>query len=131
MRRKWTYGLLLAVILVFGLTLSGCDFFQSLGDMFYPDKDAEAQTGTGRLVETVVISPGSFSLTQTGSEDPTILIESGDTTTTQYTLTSRGNLRFLFPDGSPSSPNPIVLEAGDRVIERPEFNTLTIVRDQL
>jgi hypothetical protein len=121
MRRKWTYGLLLAVILVFGLTLSGCDFFQSLGDLFYPDNNAEAQAG-GRLIQTFDIAPSSFELRTDVSVTPTF-VENIEPTAVIYDIESPGRVDFLVSGGSQQS---IILQAGDTVTEYPSLNKVTV-----
>ena len=116
-------GAILVVILLCGWLLSGCgDIGKTLADLFHingnGNGNAEAQEGA-RLIQTFAISPGTFELEP--DMMPEITVSDG---ATQYELLSNATIRF--------DPNPgfSQLETGDIVIERPDMNMVTVIRDR-
>jgi hypothetical protein len=106
------------------MLLSGCgDIGETLADLFRLNGDAEAQNGNGdggaKLIETFAINPGTFELRP--DMMPEIAVFDG---ATQYTLRSDATIDFE------PAPGFDQLEAGDIVIERPEANVVTVIRDQ-
>jgi len=102
------------VLAVFcGMMLSGCsDLGDFLADILRINDDAEAQDRS--RIQIFAINAGTFVLTS--DLEPTIDLNEGYT---QYTLQTDGILTL----GGES----LALDSGDRIIERPASNTVTVI----
>jgi hypothetical protein len=130
MPRRWPfYSLILAVSVLCLLSLSGCNVWDFLADLFRFGKDAGAQQGGGgftdnRPVQTLNIVSGSFFMTDTTIDFDTN-VEVKDEVIVYKGITT-GKVFFLEPGSSQNST--FTLTAEDVIIERPGSNSLTIIR---
>jgi hypothetical protein len=94
--------------------LSGCgDLGDFLGDILRINDNAEAQDQF--RIQIFAINAGTFILTS--DLEPTIDLNEGYT---QYTLQADGILTL-------GSGENLALDIGDRIIERPASNTVTVI----
>jgi hypothetical protein len=97
-----------------GMMLNGCsDLGDFLGDILRLNDNAEAQDQS--RIQIFAITPGTFILTS--DQEPTIDLNEGYT---QYTLQDDGILTL-------GSGESLALDIGDRIIERPASNTVTVI----
>jgi hypothetical protein len=96
---------------------------EKAGDLLRITSSAEAQNSVDKRIETFVIEAGSFDLRTDAL--PTITVYDS---ATLYELVSNGEVRFTEPGGI--ARIELDLDNGDKVIERPASNHVTVVRDE-
>lgn len=124
---------LLLLVIVCGLTLSGCDGVgDTLSDLFRTNGDAEAQIIAEQRVQTFMILTDSFRIEiDDGDANPTTTVQDG---ATQYTMASDGKVRFDISNDD-TDVRSFDVQLDDIVIERPGTNgstgTVTLIRASL
>ena len=126
-RRSWTHvkvrlGILLIAIFC-GLTLSGCDFFDTVADLLRINgSDVEAQEDSEMRIETLTIQADSFSITVDDDTNPTpevMVLEGG---VIEFKMLSEATVRFASSGSSTSE----VLETNDIVLLQ-SFGTTSVM----
>ena len=126
-KQLWNAMMPIFVAALLGLTLSGCDLGDTLGDLFRINSDAQAQDSTTRTrIQTFVIVTDTFRIQVDADTDTTPSFSVQENTTT-YTMQSTGFVRFDASDGTDS----VEVEVNDQIVERPGADgngTVTIIR---
>lgn len=124
---------LLLLVIVCGLTLSGCDGLgDKLSGLFNTKGDAEAQVTAEQRVQTYIIVTDSFRIEiDDGDANPTTTVQDG---ATQYIMASDGTVRFDLTNDN-TDVRSFDVQIDDIVIERPGTNgnsgTVTLIRASL
>jgi len=100
--------LLYMLLLLMSAAMTGCN-----------GKEANAQLGISRVIETFVIDPGTFLMN--ADQAPTVVV--GDQST-EYTVNARTTIQFTLATGVAFTR---VLFAGEVVLERPIAGIVTII----
>ena len=118
-------GATLAIIILCGLALGGCDVADKLGELFRigGNGEAEAQPAGERIIEMFAIDLATFVL-QTDDTPPTIDVQDGFTKYTIQAATMNPRLNFTRLDGDTFTNT--TLEADDEVIVRPTVGTVDL-----
>jgi hypothetical protein len=126
MRRRWPlYSLILGVSLLCALSLSGCDFLDSLAKFFRIKEDANAQSTqlVNFPVQTVSIRAGTFSIETDNAITLETNVEIREDGTTVYRQIT-GSAHFTLENNN--SASTVNLTPDSVIIERPT-GTLLIV----